>query len=174
MPHLPLCTLTLALLVAPALAAQAARADDAADVDALRAALERDQATLIELISQPPGQRQQGPEGQDEDRGGDGKEKQEGTTKGMTKGMEALADDPALRAIAERMPRTQEALRQLEAGPAQPTTPAAPMAPTPPREPTAPSDGAAPPTPPVQPPTTAPVAPGTAAPARPAPPDTPR
>jgi len=68
MPPLPLRTRTLALLVAPALAAQAARADDAADADALRAALERDQATLIELISQPPGQRQQGPEGQDEDR----------------------------------------------------------------------------------------------------------
>lgn len=74
----------LALLTAPVLLLLFFYATGAtADEEALRVSLERDQAMLIELIRRPRA---------DEPA--------------------ALADDPILREIARRMPRTQEALRR--------------------------------------------------------------
>jgi len=78
----------LALLTVPILLLSLHSTGATADEDALRASLERDQAMLIELIRRPRA---------DE--------------------AAALADDPILREIARRMPRTQEALRRATRAP---------------------------------------------------------
>jgi hypothetical protein len=75
-------------LAASLLATAPASADDP---EALRAALERDRALLIELLRAP--------------RADDAR---------------PLAEDPALRAIAERMPRMQAALREAREDPGAP------------------------------------------------------
>jgi hypothetical protein len=82
----------LALLTAPnlLLLSLLSATGATADEDALRASLERDQAMLIELIRRP-----------------------------RTDEPDDLADDPILREIAQRMPRTQDALRRGPRSPDQ-------------------------------------------------------